>query len=114
MKLLIVEDNPGVRQLIRSIAEALSNETCECSNGTEALAAYLLNRPDLVLMDIQMDDVDGIVATERILAADPHARVVMVTDYDQPDLREAASHAGARGYIVKENLLELMSMLKSF
>jgi DNA-binding NarL/FixJ family response regulator len=51
-------------------------------------------------MDIQMVDADGIVATQRILAATPLARVVMVTDYDQLELREAANQAGAR-YILK-------------
>jgi len=114
MKLLIVEDNLGVRLLIRSIAEGMSHQTCECSDGADALAAYQSNRPDLVLMDIQMGDVDGIVATQRILAADPLARVVMVTDYDQLDLREAATQAGACGYLLKENLLDLIHLLETF
>jgi DNA-binding NarL/FixJ family response regulator len=114
MKLLIVEDNAGVRLLIKSIAESMSDEICECSDGADALATYQLNRPDVVLMDIQMGDVDGIVATQRILAADPKAKVVMVTDYDQQDLREAASQAGACGYIVKENLLDLIRLIESF
>lgn len=89
----------------------LGAEIHECGNGAEAVAAYLHLRPDFVLMDIQMELMDGIQATAQIRAADSSARVIMVTDYDQPDLREAAQSVGACGYVVKENLLELIRML---
>jgi CheY-like chemotaxis protein len=113
MKVLIVEDNAGVRHLLKSILAFVASETCECSDGADALAAYKLNRPDVVLMDIQMGEVDGIMAAESIVGVDPAAKVIMVTDYDQPDLREAARRAGARGYVLKENLLELVPLLES-
>jgi DNA-binding NarL/FixJ family response regulator len=58
-----------------------------------------------------MGRVDGITATARIIAADPSARIIIVTDHDQDDLREAARKAGACGYVVKENLLELLRIL---
>ena len=59
-----------------------------------------------------MDLVDGIQATRQIKAADPAARVIIVTDYDQADLREGARQAGACAYVVKENLLELVRFLQ--
>jgi CheY-like chemotaxis protein len=113
MKLLIVEDNPGVRHVIRSLVASVASEICECADGGEAVVLYQLERPDFVLMDIEMGAMDGITATRRIKAADSQARIIMVTDYDQPDLREAAYQAGACAYVVKENLLELASLLQA-
>jgi len=111
MKLLIVEDNSGVRHLIRSMVASVADEICECTDGAEALAVYTAQSPDFVLMDIEMKIVDGITTTRRIRRFDPSARIIMVTDYDQPDLRELARQAGACGYVVKENLLKLIELL---
>jgi DNA-binding NarL/FixJ family response regulator len=112
MKLLLVEDNSGVRHVIRSLVESVADEIQECADGAEAVALYSAKRPDVVVMDIEMKTMDGITASRHIMAADPSARVIIVTDYDQPDLREAAYQAGACGYIVKDNLLELVDRLK--
>ena len=73
---------------------------------------YLAHRPDVVLMDIAMRGVNGIAATLQICQADPAARVVIVTDYDDQDLRAAAERAGASGDVLKENLLDLLCCLK--
>ena len=54
---------------------------------------------------------DGLAATRDIIGVDPDARVVIVTEYDETDLRDAARAAGARGYVLKENLHELRSVL---
>jgi DNA-binding NarL/FixJ family response regulator len=114
MKLMIVEDHPGVRKVIRNLVATVAPEICECADGGGALALYRRERPDFVLMDLQMEGVDGITATRQLKAVDPKARVIIVTDYDQPDLREAAYQAGACGYVSKENLLELVRLLKEF
>src|SRR3974390_1108014 len=100
MKLLIVEDNAGVRRVIRSLVASVADEICECADGAEAVALYNLEKPDLVLMDIQMEGRDGITATRQIKVTDLTAQVIIVTDYDQPDLREAAGQAGACGYVL--------------
>lgn len=114
LKLLIVEDSASVRRLIRSMVAGLAGKIHDCSDGADALAAYTRHRPDFVLMDIQMRVMDGITATQRIKAADPAARIIIVTDYDQDDLREAAQQAGACGYVAKENLPELVRLLSRF
>ncbi len=114
MKLLIVEDNSGVRKVIRSLVASVASSICECGDGAGVLNLFRQERPDFVLMDIQLEGVDGITATRQIKAADPTARVIIVTDYDQPDLREAAYQAGACGYVLKENLLELVRLLRQF
>ena len=112
MKILIVDDNASVRRLIRSILPPLASEIYECANGADALTTYQDRRPDVVLMDIRMDEMDGIQATERIKAADQGARILIVTDYDE-ELRRAAMRAGAWGYVLKKNLLALVQLLEA-
>jgi CheY-like chemotaxis protein len=107
LNLLIVDDNAAVRRLIAGIVTPFADEIRECADGAEALSAYSARRPDLVLMDIRMDGVDGIEATRRIKAADPTARIIIVTDYDDDALRQAAMREGACGYSLKDNLLDL-------
>ena len=113
MKILIVEDNPSVRRMIRGLIAPLAAEIHECADGAEALAAYTRHRPDFVLMDIAMGEVDGITATAQIVTADPTAKVLIVTSYDGAELRQAAGEAGACGFVLKENLLDLRHMLQT-
>lgn len=113
LSLLIVEDNAAVRQLIKSVVSDLADTIYECADGVEAIATYSRFRPDFVLMDIRMTVMDGISAARQITKANPGAKIVMVTDYDEIDLRESAKHAGAIGYVLKDNLLELGSFLKA-
>jgi CheY-like chemotaxis protein len=112
MRLLVVDDNARVRRMIVEVAAPMTTDVVECAAGAEALGAYLRHRPDVVLMDIAMDGVDGIAAAGQIHAADPRARIVMVTDYDGVELREAAEAAGACAYVLKENLTELRGLLE--
>lgn len=113
MKILIVEDNEGVRRLLRRTVAEIAGETWDCCDGADALNAYVTHLPDIVLMDIRMPGMDGLAATRQILLAHPSAKVVMVTDYEDDDLRAAAREAGACGYAVKRNLLELVPLIRS-
>jgi CheY-like chemotaxis protein len=111
MRILIVEDKAGVRGLIRRALAGLGAEFVECGDGAEAVAAYAAEGPDFVLMDIEMPAMDGITATRRIIAADPSARIIILTNHDQPSLREAARVAGACGYVLKENLFAIRELI---
>ncbi len=113
MKVLIVDDNKGIRRLLkRTVLETEDTSTVlECGDGAEALACYAKNLPDVVLMDIRMPVMDGLEATRRIRTLHPCARVVIVTDYDDEDLRHAATEAGACGYSLKQNLADLIQVL---
>ena len=113
MKVLIVEDNRAMRELMKRMVEDLVDSFCECSDGQDAPAAYPMDRPDWVLMDIRMKEVDGLAATEQIVKAWPGARVLIVTGYNDASLREAARQAGACGYVLKENLLEVRRWLEN-
>ena len=115
MKLLIVEDNPSFRRLLRSVVAPLAEEVFECADGSEALAAYIAHHfsgADFVLMDIEMKGMDGITATKQIVAAYPAARIIIVTHHDDNHLRAAARASGTCGYVLKENLLELPRLLQ--
>lgn len=113
MKLLIAEDNLPMRRMIRRLVADLADEISECSDGAEAVALYAQFLPDWVLMDIEMAQLNGLEATCQIRADFPTARIVMVTNYNDATLRQAAAQAGACGYVLKENLLELPRLLQT-
>lgn len=111
INLMIVDDNSAMRKVIRSIVAELTEQIHECADGSEALATYERIRPDCVLMDIKMKQLDGITATREIRTSFPDARIIILTTYDDPDYRTAAQAAGAHDYLTKENLLELKQLL---
>lgn len=111
LTLLIVDDSALMRRLIRSVTCDLAEEVYECGDGREAVAAYARHRPDWVLIDIRMKDVDGLSATREITASYPEARIMIVTADDDEELRGAARRAGAGGYVVKEDLREVRRLL---
>jgi two-component system response regulator DegU len=111
MNLLIVDDSEPMRRTIRRVVGDLAREIHECGDGADALFAYRRLSPDWVLMDVEMPGLDGLRATREITGIFPDAKVVIVSRHDDDELREAASAAGARGYVVKENLLDLRRVL---
>ena len=110
MMLLIVDDSPAMRRLIARVINDLADYIHECSDG-EALSAYRQYRPDWVLMDIEMKETNGLEATRQIISAFSEARVIIITKYDDEQMREAAREAGAVGFVAKDNLLEVRRIL---
>lgn len=113
MTVLIVDDNPSVRRLLRRAILEDASSIWECNDGAETGRAYAEHKPDIVLMDVRMQRIDGLAATRMLRRADPHAKIVIVTDYDDDDVRRAATEAGASGYILKQNLTELAQLVRS-
>jgi two-component system, NarL family, response regulator LiaR len=111
MKVLVVDDNHEARQMVKTYVLKETDECRECEDGSEALSAYAEFRPDWVLMDWDMKEVNGLVATQNIMASFPEARILIVTSFDEANLRRAANQAGACGYVLKDNLLELRKIL---
>lgn len=102
-KILVAEDNPASRELLREILVAHGYEVAEVSNGQEALEKIADTRPDLVLLDIQMPILDGFSVVRR-LRQDPRfarLRVVALTAYAMRGDRERALAAGFDAYITK-------------
>jgi CheY-like chemotaxis protein len=111
MKILIVDDHKDMRELMRTYLPDTFDEIHECEDGIDALDCYREFLPDWVLMDWQMKQMDGLTATRQILAVYPQARILMVTNYNDKTLRRAASEAGVREFVVKENLLRILQIL---
>jgi len=112
LNILIVDDHAEMRQLIRRMLSDLASEVNECTDGSQALAAYREHIPDWVLMDIRMKELSGIDATRQLRAAFPEARVIIISEMGNAAFRKAAQEAGACAYVLKENLLTLPSMLR--
>jgi DNA-binding NarL/FixJ family response regulator len=103
-KVLLVDDHPVVREGLRGMIEAEDDLTVvgEAGSGAEAIAMAESLRPDVILMDLRMPDIDGVTATERILAALPSTRIVVVTTYESDTDILRAVEAGAAGYLLKD------------
>lgn len=113
MRILIVEDSEPVRRMIKSFIGDLVDDFVECGSGEAALGAYAQHRPDLVLMDIKMEGASGLEATGRIKATFPDARVIIISQWEGPVLREAARMAGAEDFVSKTDLLPLRHLLEA-
>ena len=113
LKLLIVDDNRQMRELTKTYLQDLAGEFQECEDGADALDCYKNFSPDWVLMDWEMKRLDGLAATRRIIENFPAAQILMVTQYDDDELRSAARDAGARGFILKENLYDLRRLINA-
>jgi len=107
MKLMIVDDHEGMRNMIRQLITAPGDSVLECSSGDEAVLAAADFKPDCVTMDISMPGLCAFKATRAVREAYPPARVIFVSSHDQPDYRRTAREAGAVGYVMKEHLSEL-------
>jgi CheY-like chemotaxis protein len=99
------------RQMRKDMLREIDSRFCECENGEEAVEMYRVCRPEWVLMDIRMPGMDGIAATRQIKELYPEARIVVVSNYDDPTLREDAAAAGAVGYVAKDDLSVLRRLL---
>jgi DNA-binding NarL/FixJ family response regulator len=105
MNVVIADDQALVRGGFRLILNAAGIDVvAEAANGAQAVAAVLKHRPDVVLMDIRMPELDGIEATRRILAAPAVAnvRIIILTTFDLDEYVYAALAAGASGFLLKD------------
>lgn len=99
--ILVVDDAQFMRMRLTKVLEEEGHEVIEAENGLKAVEAYKEHRPDLVLMDITMPEMDGLDALRTIRSEDPDACVVMCTALGQKSVVIEALKAGARDFIVK-------------
>src|SRR5690554_4859554 len=106
IRVLLVDDHSMLRAGFRTILDIQSDITVvgEASTGAEAVAAASALQPDVITMDVQMPDMDGIEAT-RLVVADPdvHAAIAIVTTFDRDDYLFDALDAGASGFLLKNS-----------
>lgn len=103
IRVLLADDHALFREGMRALMASLETVEVigEAETGAKALQLALELRPDVVLMDIQMPDMNGIEATRRLVEASPDTRVIMLTMYQDDESVFAAMRAGARGYVLK-------------
>lgn len=108
IKVLLADDHAIVRGGLRALIDAMPHAKviAESSNGHDAVSLARSLRPDVALLDIAMPQLNGIEATERILAASPNTRVVVLSMHTSAQYVAAAVRAGALGYVVKEAAVE--------
>lgn len=108
---MIVDDNKEMRETLKSLVGDLASVVDECEDGSEVMQHYRASHPDFVLMDIAMKSVDGIRATRTLMKEFPDAKVVMVSNYDDEEMKLEAMKAGSIGYVQKEYLNEIKHFL---
>ncbi len=102
-KILVVEDNETNMYLIKFILEKSGYEVIEAREGAAGVELAIKEKPDLIIMDIQLPDIDGLEATKRIRAseADDDIPIIALTSFAMAGDRERALAAGCTGYIEK-------------
>ncbi|MEB3236293.1 MAG: response regulator [Candidatus Sericytochromatia bacterium] len=102
IRVLIVDDSMTLRMMFKkTIQDSNFEPVAEAANGEQALERYKEVRPDLVVMDIVMPEVDGVTALSNILTFDPEARVVMVSSLGSKDKVLESIKKGARNFVMK-------------
>ncbi|WP_326641735.1 response regulator transcription factor [Nonomuraea fuscirosea] len=117
VRVLLAEDQVLVRDSLKVLINATPGMTAvgEAGTGAEAVRLARLQRPDVVLMDVRMPDMDGIEATRRICADPVNAgtRVLILTTFDQDDYVYASLRAGASGFLIKSaTATELLAAIR--
>lgn len=100
-KILVVDDAEFLRMRISKMLVTHGHTPVEADNGTNAIQAFKAVRPDMVLLDITMPDMDGLSALKEIKATDPQAKVVMLSALGQDTVVLEAIRAGAVDFVVK-------------
>jgi DNA-binding NarL/FixJ family response regulator len=112
MRILIAEDNPLMRRCLKRLVSDLAPSVFECSDGKSAIDLYRELRPDVVLMDVRMPEMDGLTALDEIVRDCPSAIVLIVTEHDETAYRREALKCGATAYFLKENLQDVREWLQ--
>jgi two-component system chemotaxis response regulator CheY len=109
---MIVDDSMIMTQKLSVMVRDIGHQVVRvCKDGAEALRDYALVKPDVVTMDITMPGMDGIETVSAIRAANPQARVIMVTSHGQEAMVVKALEAGALGYVLKPVNKERLSAM---
>lgn len=115
MKILIVDDDKIVSMSLKTIL--LSDPTFQVvgvgNSGLDAITLYQANQPDILLMDIRMEGMDGLEAATRIFQQDPNANILFLTTFSDDAYILKALQLGAKGYILKQDFESIAPALKA-
>jgi DNA-binding NarL/FixJ family response regulator len=113
---LLADDQELMRMAFRMVIESQSDLSVagEAANGVQAVAAILELRPDVVLMDVRMPEMDGVEATRQIVGSGSESRIIILTTFDLDEYVYAALRAGASGFLLKDTPpAELLSAIRA-
>ena len=115
MKLLIAEDNPSVRKFIREILSPVYSdcELLEAENGKEAVETFRKQNPEVILMDIMMDVLDGLSALKQIRELSRNVAIIIITQLPESEYRNESIALGANDFLSKENLFSLPFVIEN-
>ena len=115
MNLIIIDDDPFVTGALKILLEANPNITvlASGSNGKEAVSLYRRHRPDILLMDIRMEEMDGLTASEQILQEYPDAKILLLTTFSDDEYIIKALLLGAKGYLLKQDYATIIPALEA-
>jgi len=108
---VIAEDKAEVRRMIRKLIEDIDGDIVECSDGDEAIKAYETNQPDFVLLDINMQPLDGLTAAKEILSRHPEAKIIIVSQHQDDQTRATALSIGILAFVGKDDLTPLRDLI---
>ena len=114
---LIVDDNIKMRAAIQKMLRVqLKNKITriiECENGKDAIELYIQRKPEWTIMDIKMPVMDGLEASKNILQSHPEAKIIILTQYDDPEYYELAQKIGIKAFVLKENLSDISTLIRN-
>ena len=108
VKVMLVDDHAVVRMGFRMLLESASDikVVAEAESGEQAIKLYIEHQPDVVVMDITMPGIGGMEATDRILAKDNHAKILILSAHEDSVHPKRVLNAGAMGYLTKRSAAE--------
>lgn len=114
IKVLVVDNDPMVTESLALIVEKSGHNVVGVgNNGQEGIDLYKTNKPDVVLMDIQMENKNGIDAVKEIMAFNSSAKILILTTFKDEEYIADALKSGAKGYILKQNVDSLIPSLEA-
>lgn len=114
MRVVVVDDDKLVAVSLKTILEAQGVEVAAVgNNGQEAVGLYREQKPDVLLMDIRMEQMTGLEAGEQIIREDAQAKILFLTTFSDDEYIVKALNMGARGYILKQDFEGIVLALKA-
>jgi len=115
MNVVIIDDDQLVALSLQTILEACNDIQVSAtgSSGADAIRLYEEYNPDVLLMDIRMENINGLEASETIMASHPDARILLLTTFSDDEYIIKALSLGAKGYILKQNFESIAPAVKA-
>ena len=114
LRILVVDDSESTRRILRMLLSSRKWTICgEAENGLSGVKKFDQLKPDVVLLDLAMPDIDGIKAAQRMSASDPTVPIILFTILESEGIKSAAQRAGIRAVVSKTEAWNLLSNIEN-